>query len=743
MKPANRDPTTSLLGAMPALTLRVRLLLLILALALPVAVALGVFLLDQRTTLIADAQQRLSSAARVTADNIDDEVRGAMQLVTGLAHAPLLDTGGREDCSRFLAGLLRRHPQYTGLATFLPDGKLHCDGALSGGAFNIRDRSNFERGLQAQAPYVGTAQLGQGSGLAVLPVLHAARDAAGSFRYLLLAAIDLDAIGRKLPRGQIMPEAVVEIWSADGTLLARTGGDRELLGRKYPDSGISALVRRAASDTVTEATGIHRVLRVWAIAVPTAASDAGLRVAVGLPKEVLLVPAESAFANTSALFVLVLVAALALAWRLAERWVGKPIRRLAAATGQLQAGQLGARVGGPYSRDEIGVVTRQFDQAAESIEVLTKDLERRVAERTAELGGILDTVVDGILTIDEHGVVATFNPAAVRIFGYAAAEVIGQNVKMLMPEPYHSEHDGYLERYRITGEARVIGIGREVVGRRKDGGTFPMELAVSAMHQGNERHFTGIVRDITERKRAEERLRAKNEELKGFAYTVSHDLKAPLRGISGYAQELERRHREGLSERAQFCIAQIIAASKNLDQLIEDLLTYSRLDAETPTFTEVDLPDLVRRILRDRSHTLTELGVELTVNVPPLTLSTWERGLHQVLTNLIDNAVKYSRGSQPPRLAIAAEALPGVCRIRVADNGIGFDMKYHDRIFGLFNRLVRASEFEGTGAGLAIVGKLLDKLGGTIRAEAAPGQGATFFVDLPVPDAALVPEPMP
>lgn len=244
-----------------------------------------------------------------------------------------------------------------------------------------------------------------------------------------------------------------------------------------------------------------------------------------------------------------------------------------------------------------------------------------------------------------------------------------------------------------------------------------------------------VARDITERKRSEQFLRAKNDELKAFTYTVSHDLKAPLRGITGYAQELERRHKEGLTERAQFCIAQIITASKNLDSLIEDLLKYSRIDTETPTLIEVNLLNLVQGILRDRSLVITEQSVEVSVNVPPVMLLAWERGLQQVLANLIDNALKYSRHSQPPRLTIRAEDSNGICRIAVTDNGIGFDMKYHERIFGLFNRLVRADEFDGTGAGLAIVKKLMEKLGGSIRAESVPGQGATFFVELPISSA--------
>jgi PAS domain S-box-containing protein len=231
-----------------------------------------------------------------------------------------------------------------------------------------------------------------------------------------------------------------------------------------------------------------------------------------------------------------------------------------------------------------------------------------------------------------------------------------------------------------------------------------------------------------------EQLAAKNQELKGFAYTVSHDLKAPLRGIAGYANELDTRHRAGLGERAQFCLAQILTATHNLDHLIEDLLHYSRLDAETPTMTEVDPRRLVETILQDRKLAIAEQGIDVTVDIPFPMMRTWERGLVQVMTNLIDNAIKYSRAAKPPRLSIRAEALDESWRIIVSDNGIGFDMKYHDRIFGLFNRLVRAEDYEGSGAGLAIVKKVLDREGGRIWAVSAVGQGASFYVELPRQD---------
>lgn len=233
------------------------------------------------------------------------------------------------------------------------------------------------------------------------------------------------------------------------------------------------------------------------------------------------------------------------------------------------------------------------------------------------------------------------------------------------------------------------------------------------------------------RQRVEAALRMRNEELKEFAYTVSHDLKAPLRGIAGYSDELNRRHRTGMSDRALFCIDQILTATRNLDHLIEDLLRYSRMDAEIPKITDIDLRKLIESILHDRDLIIAKQGTNVTLNIPDMKLRGWERGLIQVFSNLIDNALKYSRKSVQPQLTITALEHHHAYRVMVTDNGIGFDMKYHDRIFGLFNRLVRSDEFEGTGAGLAIVKKLVEKLDGTIHAESTLGQGSTFIVELP------------
>jgi PAS domain S-box-containing protein len=255
--------------------------------------------------------------------------------------------------------------------------------------------------------------------------------------------------------------------------------------------------------------------------------------------------------------------------------------------------------------------------------------------------------------------------------------------------------------------------------------------------EGERVKLVGICHDITERKNAEEKarrgeeLRIRNEELKAFAYMVSHDLKGPVRGIAGYARELVETHRSDLGERGARCAVSIVDAASELDTMIEDLLQYSRWDAEHAATKDVDLVEMVNGILRDRDAAIQAAGAEVVLELAATHVETWERGLTQVLTNVIDNAIKYSKQATPPRVRIRSEARGDAVRITVADNGIGFDMKHHDQMFGLFSRLVHHDDFEGTGAGLAIVKKIVERIGGRVWAHSTPGVETEFFVEVP------------
>jgi PAS domain S-box-containing protein len=229
--------------------------------------------------------------------------------------------------------------------------------------------------------------------------------------------------------------------------------------------------------------------------------------------------------------------------------------------------------------------------------------ERRESEE--RLHAVVDTAVDGIITIDASGRIESFNPAAARLFGYTAAEVLGRNVSMLMPEPDRSQHDGYLHRYLASGEPHVIGVGREVTAQRKNGSRIPVSLSVSEMHLGARRLFTGILHDLTLRKRAEARqteliddLQSVNEELKNFAYVVSHDLKAPLRGIGSLADWLVSDYADRLDDQGREYLTLMKNRASRMDALIDGILEYSRVGRINETHVAVDLNALVAEIVQ-------------------------------------------------------------------------------------------------------------------------------------------------
>jgi len=387
-------------------------------------------------------------------------------------------------------------------------------------------------------------------------------------------------------------------------------------------------------------------------------------------------------------------------------------------------------------------IVRQRRQAEEDRR-LKAELERRVAERTAQLSeseerhrAIVDTAVDGIVVIDERGTIQRFNPGAERMFGYPEAEAAGKNVSLLMPSPYRDEHDGYLARFLATGEKRIIGIGREVVARRKDGTEFPVYLAVAEMRRGESRMFTGIIRDITEAKRAAERqahlvtsLEAANKELESFSYSVSHDLRSPLRAIDGFSRLLTEDYGGKFDDEGRRLLGVIRDSSKKMGQLIDDLLRFSRLGRQSLSAADIDMKRMVEDVVKEVHMAGDQRSKLVLTALPPA------RGdatlLKQVWANLLANAIKFSGRREQPVVEVSGHENGTESVYCVKDNGAGFDMRYYDKLFGVFQRLHRAEEFAGTGVGLAIVQRVVSRHGGRVWAEGKVGEGATFYFSLP------------
>lgn len=543
-----------------------------------------------------------------------------------------------------------------------------------------------------------------------------------------------------------------------------------------------------------------------------------------------------------------------------SRLLTRPLQQITRAARLVSDGQHNVTL--PVERqDEIGVLSRALQQ------MLTEIKEREQALRGSEsrLKATLDTVVDGIVTIDERGLIDAVNPAIEQMFGYSAEELRGQNVSIFMPRPHAEQHDGYIRNYLQTGDRKVIGKIRELAGQHKDGKQFPIHLAVNETLIQGRRLFVGAIQDLTELQRSEERTRrlgeilesssneihtfacpnlrmlesnqtslgnlgysqeqlaqmklfdlfptserarieqalqaldnsdaneqhldtlfqrmdgslypvelrlfasqgkkervgvliaediterqqqlerlrayakrleSSNRELQDFAYVASHDLQEPLRKVQAFGDRLKINESERLSERGQDYIERMQSAAARMQILIIDLLQLSRVTTKGRPFEAVDLKQVALEVMDDLETRLQDVGGQIDIGALP-TVNADPLQMRQLLQNLMGNALKFHRPEVSPHVRISAKLedittdAPAQYIVTVEDNGIGFDNQYAERIFTPFERLHSRQEYEGTGMGLALCKKIVERHDGTITASGRPGEGTTFTITFP------------
>lgn len=372
------------------------------------------------------------------------------------------------------------------------------------------------------------------------------------------------------------------------------------------------------------------------------------------------------------------------------------------------------------------------------------ETERELRLREAHLTSVLNTVPDATVVIDPAGTIISFNAAAVRQFGYGEAEVAGQNVRMLMPEPYRREHDGYIQRYLTTGERRIIGVDRVVVGSRKDGSTFPMKLAVGEMRSGDKLYFTGFIRDLTEREESEARLQevqselarlARLNELGEMASTLAHELNQPLSTIANYSQgamRLMRRAPDTKAESLREALSEIAAQSLRAGQIIRHLREFV-MRGETEETVE-DIRKLVEEAGALALVGSREQGVRTVFDFAAgaENVRVDRIQIQQVLTNLMRNALEAMRASERRQLTVRTSREGELVMVEVSDTGPGISEEVAGQLFRPFV----TTKSGGMGIGLSISRRIIEAHGGSISVAGNEHGGATFHFTLPANEKA-------
>lgn len=353
-------------------------------------------------------------------------------------------------------------------------------------------------------------------------------------------------------------------------------------------------------------------------------------------------------------------------------------------------------------------------------------MDNETHETAERLAAILESAVDGILAIDERGIIESVNRAAVDLFGYDRDELIGANVRMLMPSPYTEEHDGYLENYIRTGNAKIIGIGREVIGKHKNGRQFPLYLAVSEGRHGTNRIFTGIVRDLTELRHAEERARSAEQlaSLSVITAGIAHDIGTPMNVILGYADML----RDSLENPKDQRRAEVISEQvRRVTDLLQTLLNIAR--PQKAVRAPVHIDEVLEHSLDFLQEKLRAHSIEVEKCVAGETLMLGDRDrLEQMFLNLIINAIDAMDCGG--KLSVSVESIENDwLQVSIADSGHGIEPVALGRIFEPF--YTSKERGKGTGLGLVVSRSIVLDHDGTIEVESAVGKGTCFVLRFP------------
>jgi PAS domain S-box-containing protein len=363
--------------------------------------------------------------------------------------------------------------------------------------------------------------------------------------------------------------------------------------------------------------------------------------------------------------------------------------------------------------------------------------ERKRAEEKFRIA--FEAAPNAMIMVNQEGKIILINAQTEKVFGYTREELMDNSIEILVPERFREKHPFYRQSFYSHSEVRSMGAGRDLYGLRKNGTEMPVEIGLNPIKTEEGLFVLAAIVDITERKHTEEKLsQRKNElekanlELDSFVYTASHDLRAPLRGIAGFSLLLEKDYKEKLDDRGQDFLNEIRKGVNRMTKLIEDLLALSRITRIQNPYKIVDISKSVSEAIGRLEYDIKKMHVELIIQEHLPFVYCDQIKITEVFVNLINNAIKFSsKNTVNPKIEISFLEKKESWEFYVSDNGIGIDPKFHEQIFGLFKRLHAEKEYEGTGAGLNIVQRIIEEHGGIIKVKSEPNKGSTFLFSIP------------